>query len=319
MAEGSVSARLLGYAQHNVHPQVRVWSDAATITANLQDELKGDLERLESDALAALFRHHCRVEGAPQDDYKNRLLEVGGLEGLTGIRFRGLDMAQPFIDVVYRSEPVLNVAQLEGIKDALRREYAVFKPKRLRFYGASHLPQLPGEGDKRLVAAPLRVVLGQPAPSARIDPPARVDLRGATSLTFYPEYAAIYARLHAEKPELIPVARAGTEEDLQGYLEEGNLFEILVDGAWAGVCAVFSDAKAGVHGFCFGEIILAPAFRGQGLGSAVQSELAKRLITRGEDPGAILFGTIGAVNHSALGAAARAGRLDLGGHVWLEL
>ncbi len=311
--ESSVAARLLGYAQHKVHPQVRVWSDAATITVNLQEELAGDRERLESDALAAQFSHHCRVDGAKQDDYKNRLRNVGGLELLTGIRFRGLDMAQPFVDVIYLSKPAPSLEELEDIKAFIRRDYALFKPKRLRLYEASQLPPLPGEGDKRLVAAPLQVVLGQPAPSVR------VELKEAASLSFYPEYAAIYAQLHAENPELIPVTRAESEEDLQGYLEHGNLFDILVGGLWAGVCAVFTDVASGIRGFCFGEIILAPIFRGQGLGSTVQHRLAHTLVTRGEDPNAFLFGTIGSVNLPALRAAARAGRLDLGGHVWLGL
>ena len=96
----------------------------------------------------------------------------------------------------------------------------------------------------------------------------------------------------------------------------GNIF---VDGTWAGVCAVFENARAGIHGFCFGEIVLDPTFRGKGLGSLVQQRLAAQLIARGENESSLLFGTIGAVNHPARRAAARAGRLDLGGLVWLDL
>lgn len=311
----SVQARLLGYAQHNVHPQVRIWSDAQTITANLRQNLEGDLGRLESDALAAEFQHHCPVAGASAADYKNRLLRVAGLELLTGVRFRSLDLAQPFVDVIYQSEPVLSLDQLGAVQAALRLEYAVFKPKRLRFYQASHRPPLPGDGDKRLLAAPLRVMLEQPSPKTL----PRVHLKEAAGLSFYPDYAAIYAQLHAEHPELIPVARVESEDDLRGYQEGGNLFEILVDSLWAGVCAVFHDTDSGVSGFCFGEIILAPAFRGQGLGSAVQRRLAELLLGRGAAPDTYLFGQIGAVNLPARRTAARVGRLDLGGHVWVDL
>ncbi len=62
--------RLLAYAQYKVHPLVRTWLDAETGEANLWSELEGALERLYSDALAAEFRHHCRVAGARAEDYK---------------------------------------------------------------------------------------------------------------------------------------------------------------------------------------------------------------------------------------------------------
>lgn len=292
---------------------MREWAHEHSITSALQEELQGDLERLSSNTLAALFEHHCPVAGAHPDDYKNRLLHVGGLELLTGIRFRGLDMAQPFVDVLYQSEVLLTPEQLVAIRDALRRAYAVFTPKRLRVYQSSQYPPLPGDGDTRLVAAPLRVI-AQEAPASP-----RLVLRPSRTLEFYPKYAEIYARLHAERPELIPVARAESKEDLESYLEAGNLFDMLVDGAWAGTCAVFADVASGVRGFCFGEIVLDPAYRGQSLGSVAQGNLARLLIERGDAADTFLFGTIGAVNHGALRAASKAGRLDLGGLVWLDL
>lgn len=311
--EAEIEARLLAYAEGRVHPQVRAWSNITTITANLQEEMEGDLERYQSDALAAEFRHHCAVARAEQDDYKNRFTRVGELELLTGIRFRGLDMTQPFVDVIYQSRPALSSEQVTEIKDELRAEYAVFLPKRLRVYQPSHLKPLPGDGDKRLIAAPLQVV------SEGTRGEEGISLRPARSLEFYPDYAAIYTQLHAEHPELIPVTRAESEDDLKSYLAAGNLFSIYVDETWAGVCAVFSDVSAGIRGFCFGEIVLEPAFRGRRLGSLVQQRLTAHLLERGEDPNAFLFGTIGSVNEPAKRAAARAGRLDLGGHVWLDL
>ena len=188
--------RLLGYAQHKVHPLVREWLSAETLEQNLLSELDGDLERLHSDALAAEFQRYCPVEGAGAEGYKNRLLTVGGLELLTGIRFLGLDMAQPFVDVLYMSEPILTPEQLGAVQEAIGLEFNVFRPKRTRFYVSSHLPQLDVDGDKRLIAAPLRVMLAQPKPTT-FD---RVTLKQATSLAFYPDYAAIYRELLRRAP-----------------------------------------------------------------------------------------------------------------------
>lgn len=310
-----VQDRFLAYAQYKVHPLVRTWLGAEAVTATLAREFTADLERLYSDALAAEFGHYCPVQGAAADDYKNRLLEVGGLELLTGVRFLGLDINQPFVDVIYQSEAVLTPEWLNDVKDAVRQEFAVFKPKRVRFYVPSHLPRFSEDGDKRLIAAPLEVMLAQPQPET-FD---RVNLKRATSLAFYPEYAASYRELHAERPELRAVAQVESEDDMKGYLENGLLFEIFVDEAWAGVSAVYKDVNTGLSGFCIGEVVLTKAFRGRGFGSAAQLQLASRLARQGVGQDELLFGTIGAVNVSAQRAALRAGRIDLGGHVWASL
>jgi GNAT superfamily N-acetyltransferase len=307
--------RLLAYARHKVHPLVRVWLSAETIERNLRHELEGDLERLRSDALAAEFGHHCPVAETNAEDYKNRLLKVGGLELLTGIRFLGLDLAQPLVDVMYQSEATLTSEQLSDIQDASRQEFAVFRPKRVRFYVPSQLPRFSQDGDKQLIAAPLGVMLAQPGPGTV----ERVRLERATTLTFYPDYTAIYRQLRADYPELQAVTRAESQADMQAYLEDGYLFEIFVDGAWAGVTAVFRDTNTGLSGFCVAEIVLAKAFRAQGLGSAVQLKLAAQLLSQGTEPTEILFGTVGDVNIPARRTALRAGRVDLGGHVWLPL
>ncbi len=309
MTEG----RLLGYARHRVHPQVRAWLGDEAVERNLAEELEGDLERLVSDALAAEFQYHCSVDGANTDDYKNRLLTVGELELLVGIRFLGLDMGKPFIDVIYMSEPTLTPEQLEHVQDAVRAEYAVFKPERTRFYCPSQGPRYSAAGDKRLLVAPLGVMISK----ADADP--RVTLRRAESLAFYSRYNAVYNELYAERPELREVVRVEGEEDMQGYLGAGHLFEMFVDDVWAGVTAVFRDVNAGVGGFCVGEVVLAGAFRGKGLGSAVQGGLARGLLEGGAGPGDLLFGTVGEINVPARRAAERAGRVDVGGHVWLPL
>ena len=305
--------RLLGYARHKVYPQVYEWFGDETVERNLLEELEGDLERLRSDTLAAEFQHYCPVDGSTTDDYKNRLLTVGGLELLTGVRFLGGDLTRPFVDVLYTSEPTLTPERLDRVQNAVRTEYAVFKPERTRFYCPSHLPRYSAAGDKRLLAAPLEVMVSK----ADADP--RVTLRRADSLAFYSQYTTVYDELYAERPELREVVRVESEDDMQEYLEAGHLFEIFVDDVWAGVAAVYKDVNAGVGGFCVGEVVLAGAFRGKGLGSAVQGGLARGLLEGGARPDNLLFGTIGEVNLPARRAAERAGRIDVGGHVWVPL
>ena len=311
--------RFLAYAQNKVHPLVWEWLNAETIRANLLEELDADLERLKSDDLAAEFQHHCPVAGANADDYKNRVLEVSGLELLTGIRFLGLDLQKPFVDIMYSSEAALSPEQLSAVKAAVREAFRVFRPKRLRFYAPAHLPRPvksgPEHGDKRLLAAPLGVMLAQPEPVTL----ERVTLKRATSLAFYGDYAAIYEALQAEHPELREVVRLEPKEAMQTYLDEGYVFVIFVNDHPAGVTAVDDDVQTGLSGLCVMEIVLAGASRGQGLGALVQRRLAAELVQSGVSEDTLLFGTIGEVNVPARRTAERAGRLDLGGRVWVPL
>ena len=307
--------RFLAYAQNKVHPLVREWLSAETIRANLLEELDADLERLKSDVLAAEFQYHCPVAGASADDYKNRVVEVDGLTLLTGIRFLGLDLQKPFVDVMYSSEAALTPEQLSAVKDAIREAFSVFRPRRFRFYSPSNQPRFAKGGDKRLLAAPLGVILAQPeAKTLR-----RVTLKRATSPAFYGDYAAIYEELLAEHPELQEVVRLESEADMQAYLDEGYVFEVFVDDQPAGVTAVLEDKQDGLSGLCVMEIVLAKAFRAQGFGSAVQRRLAAALVAAEAAQDVLLFGTIGENNLPARRAAARAGRVDLGGRVWVTL
>jgi len=303
---------LLSYAQHKIHPLTRSWFSPNVIEENLRREIEGDLERLVSDDLAEGFKYHCPIPNTLASDYKNRLLDVDGLSLLAGIRFLGGDLGRPFVGVLYQSTPLLEGAQLTALLRTLKDEFAVFNPKQAHFYRASHLPSFLGvQGDKRFLAAPLRELKRRPLPDAF----ARISLQKAATLDFYPAYSAVYEQLHAEQPELKAVTRRESEEDLAAYHEEGTLFEVFVDGAWAGVIAVFRSVDIGLHGYCMGEIVLHKAYRGQMLGAAVQRHLIERLDDRGE----VLYGTIGANNTAALRTAQRVGRIDLGGHFWIPL
>ena len=311
--------RFLAYAQNEVHPLVREWLSAETIRANLLEELDADLERLESDALAAEFQHHCPVAGTSADEYKNRVIELDGLTLLTGIRFLGLDLQKPFVDIMYSSmyssEAAPSPEQLSAVKDAIREAFSVFRPRRFRFYSPSNQPRFAKGGDKRLLAAPLGVMLAQ----SEAETLRRVTLKRATSLAFYGDYAAMYEELLAEHPELQEVVRLEPEADMQTYLDEGYVFEIFVDGHPAGLTAVLEDVQTGLSGLCVMEIVLAKAFRAQGFGSTVQRRLAAALVAAGVAQDVLLFGTIGENNLPARRAAARAGRVDLGGRVWVTL
>lgn len=74
---------------------------------HLRGALAEDARGAFADALANEFAAHCPVGGAAAADYRNRWLDLPGAgPGLVGIRFKGGDLAEPFVDVVVTTEPV---------------------------------------------------------------------------------------------------------------------------------------------------------------------------------------------------------------------
>jgi L-amino acid N-acyltransferase YncA len=307
----------LAWAVDQVHPQLNVWYSQIQLEANLTDQLERDLDWLEN--LGEGFERNMPVSGATPSMYNHRVLEVAGMRVMLGIRFRGGDITVPFVDLVRSSEAITSVAQVEAICDLVRQEFAIFKPLMVRFYQPSHLEfqiDLPGSsGDKRVLAAPLTTIFEHPKP----DGLERVSLCRANDLEFYQRYADTYAAIYRERPWLPHEAEPESLEDMQEHLETGHVFEVFVDGQWAGVTgAEHRNNEFALRGFVVLEMLLAQFARGQGLGAVVQYRLVEAL-QASSAPEDVLYGTIGSNNPPMLKTAARVGRVDLGGWIWVKL
>ena len=297
----------LAWAVDQVHPQLKVWYSQSQLESNLSDQLGRDLDWLEN--LGEGFERNMPVLGATPAMYNHRVLEVAGMRVMLGIRFRGGDIAIPFVDLVRSSRAITGAAQVEAICDLVRQEFAVFKPLMVRFYQPAHLKfqfGLPGSsGDKRVLAAPLTTMLEHPKPLGL----EHVILHRATDLEFYQRYADTYAAIYQERPWLPHEAEPESFEDMQEHLETGHVFEVFVDGQWAGVIgAEHRNGEFALRGFIVLEMLLDKFARGQGLGAAVQYRLAEALQSFSA-PEDVLYGTIGN-NPPMLKTAARVGRVD---------
>ena len=98
---------------------------------------------------------------------------------------------------------------------------------------------------------------------------------------------------------------------------EGLLYEIAVDGVWAGIVAARHQVIAGISGTYMIEILLDRVARGQRLGPAVHQRFATYVAAT--DPSAVITGTIAAVNEPSLEAATRAGRVEIGAWHWADV
>lgn len=300
-------------------PQVlHAWYTPDVLRAHLRADLAEEVERVFDTAFSAEFREHAPVAGVTRDEaYLNRVLEVPHLgAALVGIRFRALDLSRPFVTVVAHTAPLPAV---EGLREAtafLREQFAAFAPKHVQFFvlegheiDESRCP--PGSHwDLRLVAGTLTDLRAQ----AWLPYADRVRLAAPADLSFYPRYAAEYEALYAARSEHRDFARIEDEADLAAYLEEGTLFEVFVDGTWAGLVAATRAAEQGLRGFVVVEMFLDGAHRGRGFGPVVGRHLIGHLPA---EDGDVLYGTIHHGNVSARRSAYAGGRVDVGAFFWV--
>jgi hypothetical protein len=125
--------------------------------------------------------------------------------------------------------------------------------------------------DQHFLVAPARDIAAQPvAPGFE-----RIVLRLPSNLDFYPHYVETYELMYAARPQLRGQVRIEPEKSLANCFEQGLLYEIHVDGGWAGIVAASRETIAGVTGCYMNEIVLEGPARGQSLGPAVHQHFAK--------------------------------------------
>jgi hypothetical protein len=313
LAEVDHTEEFLQYALEQAHPLLLEWYGQVTLTDHLLGDVQRDAREFFSNDFAAKFGGRTSELGIAPEFFKHRLLEVAGRRLITGIRFLGMDIRRPFVDVAQISKPLEHQNQQTEISQLLKREFAIFKPTRWRIFQASHLEYqfADCDPDKRVLAGLLSSINAQPKPPNF----KRVELKPATNLEFYPRYQTLYQDLYTQRPWLSDVSHTETLEDLKHYLEHDKVFEIFVDGIWAGVTIAARDQERGLKGWLMIEIVLESRWQGQGLGVVVQRQLATQLEDAGQGT---LFGTIGAVNVPMQKTAAKVGRVDLGGEYWVN-
>ncbi|WIB11554.1 GNAT family N-acetyltransferase [Curtobacterium sp. MCPF17_052] len=246
--------------------------------------------------------------------WANRRIELSsGHWAITGIRFRGRDVAKPFVDVIATdvAPDTAGIAELAEVLPA----YRDFAPLCLRV----HLP-----GDQRsaptsdgftavtdllVVSAPVaRVADGAASTSADVEL-VRAEPAGAAV-----RVADAYDGLRRSEPDLDQWATAADEDSLADADEEGLLFDVVVAGRIAGAVAATRDDADGFTGFTVEEIVLDAEHRGHGYGPLVLRQLARALPA---GPSDVLRGHIHPDNTRSLRNALASGREVVSSLMWI--
>jgi hypothetical protein len=303
----------LGYALAQAHPLLRQWRGEA-LKDDLEETATAGVRTIADEAGAQRVARIMHVLGRPAACYRGRLLDLDGVRLIAHIDFPDQSGDFPFVKIRGASEALGSIAEWQSLASGIAHAFAEHRPRAVGIFHPAHLPlRAPTRPDTHLVAAPAGHMAARP--DARgLD---RVTLRRAETLAFYPDYEATYAQVLDERPVLRGEIAAESMETLAECLEQGLVYEVLVDGGWSGLFAARTDLVAGVRGLQVVEIVLTRAARGQGLGAAVHQRFARA--TAAIEPATIILGTISARNAPSLRTALNAGRLEIGTRHWLDL
>lgn len=293
------------------HPITYAWADRATRLRLLAAQRADDV-MLATDLDVATLRAQRFAPTHAPEDLLNRWVEVGhGQHAMMSMRYEDGNVSKPFVDATVLSRP-LEEGDLAGLAARSRDTFGGLDPRYLRLWSSAPARHFSGTGtDRRFLAAPLEVLRRDEA-----ELPAELRLVRAESLAEYDEAVAAYQSLDAKHPDHADQAALQDREDLAASVEAGLLFDVTVDGVWAGYSGALTDGETlGLPAYVVQEIILTEASRGHGYGPHLTTLLARALPA--DNDLTTLLGTIHADNRGAIGAALKAGRVDVGG--WLQL
>ena len=290
-------------------------------------ELQEDIERLKSDRLALLFAQYASITGQHSSEYKTRLISCdNGNIALCGIRFRGMDISQPFVTVTATLKP-LSITSISVLVDNISKAFEGFKPQYIQFYVPSCLDIEPANfplarWDNRILANSLDTLNENAGQDMAYCSNKKYELLSTNSLTFYNQYVMAYNKLLNDVPQHALMMELKPIEEMRIWVAHGFVHLLYVNDELAGVIIVEPDNSLGMTGFYIIENIIFSEHRGQGLGKWMQQAMIYHLANdqsrQSERPKTdMLFGTIHFDNTSAIQCAKSVGRYDIGGYLWV--
>lgn len=239
----------------------------------------------DDDSFARGFAASCPVSGLGIDAYRHRKLEVNGDTLLVGIRFKGCDIAQPFVDLLaWSGEPC------PGWIVAIEEAFAPFAPRAVRFRWSKESDSpWGGVVDQYVFAGP---AVGTSHPSVE---PAR-------DLLWYDDFRQSFDDWQTSSPHGQEVCPSDLD-DLKECFNNGHIAVAAENDNFLGLAACIWQTERALEGWSIKEEFVVPKAQGRGLGSALQRGLMHLL-----PPGDLVWGTIHGSNVASQATAARCGR-----------
>ncbi|SFO51064.1 Acetyltransferase (GNAT) family protein [Candidatus Pantoea varia] len=237
-----------------------------------------------------------RETGLPQHTFLQRELTVNGQRYLTGPRYLGGDLSQPFIEIVARDGPIDY-----AVADAIMQAWQPLKPLQLRILLPASHPDI-GSTDQLIFLSDPAALAVPHDEGISLVKAGRKDYSACIQAINH-AYRASWHMLPHLRDQLMASSRQELREDIAG----GHVLLIVWQGMVAGLMICVRRRLTFIEGFQIMDEVIMPAYQGRGLAARAQQRLLQQLHHHyGEK--ALLTGTILPGNTPSLRSAQNAGR-----------
>ncbi len=260
---------------------------------------------------------YCKIKGTSAEDYKYRFLSTPFGEIVTSIRFIGGDLNKPAVYLVYKDFELVDAKNIRLICQLLKKEYTIFNPERI-FWNSSNIESKLIDTEDFVTGDMVTIsyFLDHLQSLEKPDNFDQIELKHARSLEWYAIYQNAYEALQKKWPAFVEMGQLSSESTLQELMNKKLLFEIFVEGEWAGVIGSNEDNEGLLIGYYIEEEFLLEQFRGKKMAASVQRHLIERLSPENDS---MLSGTIHYDNLPSLKTAKRVGRKPIGMDVFAAI
>jgi hypothetical protein len=281
-----------------------------SLLRNYSNDLKDSFSFYSSEEFARNYMRRCLIPNANFIDYMPKLVDTSSGSVLASIRFKGLDIKKPFIEI-YGSTFKLTSNDAIVLQE-LAVAFRIFDTKTLRHYNFSDDPQNNGVGDFQYFAAPIHTVRSR---LQLLTYPRGIQIVREKDMTFIDSYHLVYDEIESS-PEFEGIVERESIEDLKEYVLAGRLVSAYHNGVWVGLLAAEPRKEKCFKGLFVMEEVVAKAYRRLGVAVSMQKYLVDEIATEADET---IFGHISDRNPASMNTALKAGRQMLGTSYFLTI
>lgn len=289
---------------HELALEIAIFGSSSNRVKNWLDQ---QLSFLHDQDFARLFSDNIDCFDVEPSAYNHRLLKTHDGSMLGGIRFYGLDVARPFVEVIAH-----NFANLDALRIHVKEHWQVFSPQFVRLSAPAHeLPTSDAVLDVSIHGAPY-TKMAPPTADIVLSQDVQLDVLNQMVI-------ARYERVKQDHQQLGRNISAAGLDSLTKCHENDDLYVARLSKGTdpIGMICVRDGAIGWLQGDEVVEEVIVAKASGRGHATKMQTGLAA--IRAQKTPEKLLIGTIDKHNHASRKSAERAGRPEIMRRVFLPL
>jgi L-amino acid N-acyltransferase YncA len=264
----------------------------------LEDELRSELEDLNSEETLKARCKYFAVPNAGTSDYREKFLELeGGKKVVYGIRHMGGNKDVPFIQL-YPNFSINGKSEALEIYERVKSEFEVFNPLYVGFW-SNNKNDADFFGSSYMVSTARKMRELGPWEHEN-----KIQLSKVLDDSYYQWYKEGYEEFHSEFPELKAKVTLNSLDSMEDSLEQGLIQYVLDGDEKVGLIIGERSPFLGYGGIYFHEIYIVKKWKGKGLAKAIQRKFVVELANE-ED---YIWGTIDSANIPSYKTALSNGR-----------